>query len=114
MNFYLCITSFILAMFFLSMKLEWLGFVFLAIAFITLIYTPGKRHADIAWEEFKKADGTFPDAKMETYVKGFSKHSAEYLMQTPDTQYNYKAAMHKTPQMAKNFFTELKELFGMK
>ncbi len=114
MNFYLCIVSFMLAMLFMSVQIEWLGFVFLAIAFITLLYTPGKKHAKVAWEDMKKTEGSFPDVKLETYAKGFSKQAAEYLIQTPDTEYNYKAALHKTPQMAKNFFTELKEILGMK
>jgi hypothetical protein len=114
MNFYLCIVSFMLAMLFLSVKLEWLGFVFLALTVITLLYTPVKKQANVAWEDVKKIDAPFPDAKMDAYVKGASKQAAEFLVQSPATEYNYKGAMHKTPQLAKNFFTELKELLGMK
>jgi len=98
----------------MSVQIEWLGFVFLAIAFITLLYTPVKKQTDVAWSDFKKIEGSYPDVKLEAYAKGFSKQAAEYLVQTPDTEYNYKAAMHKTPQLAKNFFTELKEILGMK
>ena len=114
MNFYLCIISFMIAMLFFSVKLEWLGFVFLAIAFITLIYTPVKKQYDVAWDDLKKIDGAYPEAKMDAYVKGFSKQATEHLYPTRDTQINYKGAIHKTPQLAKNFFTELKEILGMK
>jgi hypothetical protein len=103
-----------IAMLFMSVGLEWPGFVFLAIAFITLLYTPAKKQTKVAWEDFKKIDGSYPDVKLESYAKGFSKQAAEYLVQAPDTEYNYKGALHKSPQIAKNFFTELKEILGMK
>jgi hypothetical protein len=103
-----------LAMLFLSVKIEWLGFVFIIFTIITLLYNPVKKQTDVAWEDFKKIEAPYPDVKMDAYVKGVSKQAAEYLIQAPHTEYNYKGALHKTPQLAKNFFTELKEILGMK
>jgi hypothetical protein len=103
-----------LAMLFLSVNIEWLGFVFIVITVITLLYTPVKKQTNVAWEDFKKIDAPYPDVKMDSYLKGATKHALELAMQTPDTEYNYKGAIHKTPQIAKNFFTELKELLGIK
>ncbi len=111
MNYYLCLTSFIVAMLFLFAKLEWLGFVFLIITVITFIYTPVKNKSKLAWEDMKKTDASYPQAKFDSYVKGASKQFAEGLIGTPHTEYNFRKAVDKTPQISKNFFAELKEIF---
>jgi hypothetical protein len=98
-------------MMFLFAQLEWLGFVFLIITVITFIYDPMKKRSKLAWEDMKKTDAFVPDAKLDSYVKGASKQFAEGLIGTPHTEYNFRKAADKTPQLAKNFFTELKEIF---
>jgi hypothetical protein len=113
MNFYACLVIFAIAIIFLYFQLEWLGFVFLLMALMAFLYNPIKKHADKAWEEANKAEANYPAGKLEAYSKGFSKQAAEYLIQTPDTEYNFRkgTVLHKTHTGAKNFFSELKELF---
>jgi len=96
------------------LNVEWLGIVFLILCVIFFIDEPLRKHSKGAWEDMKKAEGTSPEAKIETYAKGFSKQFADGLVQAPETKYSVKGISHKTPNMAKNFFTELKDLFGMK
>ena len=100
-------------MIFLYFQLEWLGFVFLLMTLIAFLYDPLKKQADKAWEEAGKTDTFYPAGKLESYARGFSKQASEYLMQTPDTEYNFRkgTVIHKTQSGAKNFFSELKELF---
>ena len=114
MNFYSFITALIIALLFLYFKVEWLGFVFFVIAIIVLLYNPAKKQTKQAWEDLKKAETTHPEAKYDSYVKGFSKQLAEGVIPPMETEYNTKGAIHKTPQLAKNFFSELKDLLGMK
>jgi hypothetical protein len=92
-------------------KLEWLGFVFIVLAIVLVLFGPTKRKAEQAKEHANKVEAFYPDTKFDSYVKGFSKQTAEFLFPAPHSEINARGAIHKTPQMAKNFFTELKELF---
>mgnify|MGYP005839635205 CR=1 FL=1 len=101
---------FITILFFYS-GLDWLGFVFLAILVAALFYSLLKNKAKESWEDLKKADAFYPEAKLNEYIKGASKTVAENLSKTKNTEINYKAWIHKTHKIAKNFFSELGELF---
>ncbi len=105
------IISIFLAGMFIYAGLDWLGFVFLAIAVVALVYSPLKDKANDSWKDLKKADAFYPEAKFDGYVKGVAKTAAENLNKTKGTETNYKAWLHKTHQMAKNFFSELDGLF---
>jgi hypothetical protein len=111
MNFPAFLVTLVIALITLYFGLEWLGLVFIALAVIILIYEPGKKTLKKTIDDAKKQDAFFPEAKANEYVKGFSKQTADFLIHDPYTEYNYKHSLHKTPQMAKNFFAELKELF---
>jgi hypothetical protein len=91
-----------------------MGLLFILLAVIFFFYEPTKKYSKIVWDEMKKAEPSAPDAKFDAYTKGFSKTLAENIVKTDETEINAKGALHKTPQMAKNFFTELKEILGMK
>jgi len=111
MNFSAFIISVIIAIILLNFGMDWLGLVFVALAVILLIYSPAKKTLNKTIEDAKKQDAFFPEAKANDYVRGVSKQAADFLIHEPYTEYNYKGAVHKTPQLAKNFFSELKELF---
>lgn len=101
----------ILTLLFLLIGLFDLAFVIFAVSFIVLIYNYMESKAKKAWDQVKKADASSPEAKLEAYTKNASKQAAEFLIPAEGTEYNYKGAIHKTPQLAKNFFAELKDLF---
>ncbi len=104
----------IITILFLFVGLSALAFIIFVVSFIVLVYNYVEAKSRKAWDQAKKAEGSSPEAKLETYVKGASKQTADFLAPPENTEYNYKGALHKTPQLAKNFFTELKELLGMK
>ncbi len=104
----------VLTILFLYLGLAELAFVIFSAALVGLVYSFAKWKSKKTWEEVKKAEGSTPEVKLETYLKGASKQGADFIIPPENTEYNYKGAIHKTPQMAKNFFSELKELFGMK
>jgi hypothetical protein len=114
MNFSAFIISLVMGIIFIYLEVEWMGLAFIALSVIFFIYDPLKSKSKQAWEEMAKAETTSPDAKMDAYVKGFSKTLAENVVKTEETQVNIHGVVHKTPQMAKNFFSELKELLGLK
>jgi|GEM_PF-2373927 len=90
---------------------EWLGFVLFIFGIILILYHPADKTARSAWDEMKKADASFPAAKLDANIKGFSKSAAEWLIPTPNTEIRAEGALHKTSQIAKNFFKELEEIF---
>jgi hypothetical protein len=90
---------------------QWLSWLSFILGVIVLLYSPLNETVKTAWEEMKKADAPHPKDKFEGYIKGASKHAAEGLVQTPNTGYNPEVFIHKSDKIAKNFFTELKELF---
>lgn len=114
MNYRVFFVGLLITLVFLVVGLAELAFVMFVASIIGLVYSFAKWKTKKTWEEVKKAEGSSPEVKMEGYVKGVSKQAADFLAPPENTQYNYKGALHKTPQLAKNFFTELKELFGMK
>lgn len=114
MNFYAFSAAISLGMWLLYLKVEWLGFICLFLGLLILLYDPAKKQSTKAWEDMKKAEGNFPDAKLDAYTKGLSKQTAEHLIKSPSTEGNYKGFLHKTPAQAKSFFSELKEILGMK
>jgi flagellar biosynthesis component FlhA len=114
MNYRVFFVGIIITILFLIVGLEELAFIMFCASLIGLVYSFTKWKAKKTWEEVKKAEGSSPESKLEGYVKSASKQSAEFLVPPEGTEYNYKGAIHKTPQIAKNVFTELKELLGMK
>ena len=100
-----------LTLLFLTLGLAELAFVIFAASLVGLTYSFSKWKSKKTWEEVKKAEGSVPDAKFDSYIKGASKQAADFLIPPQNSEYDYKGAIHKTPKMAKNFFTELKELF---
>ncbi|MFA6269049.1 MAG: hypothetical protein WC652_04500 [archaeon] len=114
MNFPAFSLSLFIGLAFLYLEVEWMGLLFIVISVLFFFYDPTKKYSKIAWEEMKKSDTFSPDAKIDAYTKGISKTIAENIVKTDETEVNVKGALHKTPQMAKNFFAELKEVLGMK
>jgi len=90
---------------------EWLGFILMIFGIILVLYHPADKTARSAWEEMKKADAPYPDAKLDANIKGFSKSAAEWLIPPANTEIHAEGALHKTSQIAKNFFKELEEVF---
>ncbi len=90
---------------------EWLGFVLFIFGIILVLYHPTDKTARSAWEEMKKADAPYPDAKLVTNLSGFSKSAAEWLIPPKNTEINAEGALHKTSQIAKNFFKEMEDIF---
>lgn len=111
MNYKVFFVGLIITFLFLYVGLAELAFVIFATSLIGLTYDFAKYKSKKTWEEVKKAEGSVPDVKLDTYIKGASKQAADFLIPPENTEYNYKGAIHKTPQLAKNFFSELKELF---
>ncbi len=113
MNWGGAVISLLIAVIFLWAQLEWLAFVFFVITVLVLIYPRAKKEAKKSWEDMKKADAFNPEAKFDAYVKGVSKQASELLVQKPKepTEINYKSWLHKSSNMAKNFFNELESLF---
>jgi hypothetical protein len=113
MNWGGAVVSLIMAVIFLWAQLEWLAFVFFVITVLVLVYPRAKKEAKKSWEDMKKADAFNPEAKFDGYVKGISKHASEHLIKKPvdSTEVNAKAWLHKTTNVAKNFFSELESLF---
>ena len=111
MNYRIFFVGLVITIVFLFVGLADLAFVIFAVSLIGLVYDFAKWKTKKTWEEVKKAEGSVPDVKLDTYIKGASKQAADFLIPPENTEYNYKGAIHKTPQLAKNFFTELKELF---
>lgn len=104
----------IITILFLYLQLSELAFIIFSVSVVVLVYNYVEAKSRKAWDQVKKAEGSSPEAKIEAYAKGVSKQTADFLAPPENTEYNYKGAIHKTPQLAKNAFTELKELFGMK
>ena len=90
---------------------QWLSWISFLLGVIILMYSPLGDTAKTAFEEMKKADAPHPKDKIESYAKGFSKTAAEAMVQTPNTGYDPSVFIHKSDKIAKNFFTELKDLF---
>ena len=111
MNYRVFFVGLIITLLFLYVGLAELAFVIFAASLVGLTYKFSKYKYKKTWEEVKKAEGSVPDAKFDAYIKGASKQAADFLIPPENTEYNYKGAIHKTPQLSKNFFTELKELF---
>ena len=111
MNYYAFIAFLLLGFMFIYAGIDWLGFILLALALVTLIYNPAKETADKAWKELDKAQGSVPEEKFSEYTVLAAKKVGEFATKTPHTMYNKNAVVHKTPQMSKNFFSELKGLF---
>jgi len=113
MNWSGAIISLVIAAIFLWAQLEWFAFVFIAIALLVLAYPRTKKEAKKSWEDMKKTDAFYPEAKFDGYVKGVSKQASEHLIKKPvdSTQVNTREWLHKTSNIAKNFFSELEALF---
>jgi hypothetical protein len=108
MNEYAVITFFLLTIFFYSVEAKILGPIFLIFTIILLLspltewIKSGKKEAD-------KIDAYYPEDKLKEYTKTVSKKTAE--MMDSKTVVNYKGILHKTPNMAKNFMTEIEKIF---
>ena len=111
MNYYSFLAFLLLGLFFIYLAVDWLGFLFLALALITIIYNPAKDTANKAWKELDKAQGSTPEGKFSEYVTTAAKKTGEVLTKTPETKYNMESLLHKSPGMSKSFFAELKGLF---
>lgn len=112
MHWHRFLAGLLIAILFLAAGLEWLGLVFIFIAFVALMYGKTKKKAKKTWEEVKKADAFYPEKKfLDTYPKGAGKQIADNLIPAHNTEINYKSWIHKTHTMATNFFKELDELF---
>lgn len=111
MNWKAMLVAVALSLFFFAIELEWLAFVVLVIGVIGLFWKEEKSGLKKTWQEVKKADATHPQAKFDAYVKGASKSAAEILQPPENTEIGAKNWLHKTHNMAKNFFSELEGLF---
>lgn len=111
MNYRVFFVGTVLSILFLFLELPLLAVISFGAGVFGLVYTFAKWKKKKVWEEVKNAEPTHPKEKFESYTKGFSKQSADFLIPPEGTEYNHKGALHKTPQLSKNFFTELKELF---
>ena len=112
MSWYGFLAGLVIAVFFWYAGLEWLGLVFIFIAFVALAYPRTKKETKKAWEDVKKADAFYPEKKfIDTYPKGVGKHAAEILTPEENTEIGAKNWLHKTHTIAANFFKELGELF---
>jgi len=111
MNYRVFFVGLIITIIFLVLGLAELAVIIFAASLIGLVYNFAKWKGKKTWEEVKKAEGSVPDVKLDAYIKGTSKQAADFLIPPEGTEYNYKGAIHKTPQLSKNFFSELKELF---
>ncbi|MGI6589460.1 MAG: hypothetical protein ACOX1V_02230 [Candidatus Iainarchaeum sp.] len=111
MNYRVLFVGTMLTLLFLFIQLPELALVVFVATLFGTVYTYAKWKKKKVWEEVKKADATHPSGKMESYAKIASKQTAEFVFPEENKQYDYKGVLHKTPQLAKNFFTELKELF---
>jgi len=112
MSWYGFIAAIFVALILFSANLEWLGIVFVVIAFAALFYPRAKKESKKAWEDFKKADAFYPEKKfLDTYSKTAGKSAAEALIPPKDTKTTAKSWIHKSSQLATNFLKELDEIF---
>ncbi|MEI7961745.1 MAG: hypothetical protein WCI04_05410 [archaeon] len=112
MSYYGFIAGIIVAFILWSAGLDWLGLVFIFIGFVSLFYQRTKKEYKKISADVKKTEGFYPEKKfMETYPKGAAKTLADNLMPQNNTEVNVKGWVHKSQQMASNFFKEIDELF---
>jgi hypothetical protein len=95
----------------LPLGYHWEGFVLSIFGIILVLYHPMDKTARSAWDEMKKADAPYPDVKLDANIKGFSKSAAEWLIPAPNTEINSGGFLHKSSQIAKNFFKEMEDIF---
>jgi len=110
-NYYAFIAFFVVALFMLYLRFEWLGLIFFILAVIVLFYDPLKDKSKDAWEEMKKAEGSSPENKFGDYVKTTTKIFAQEINASKKSTINTKDYPKKLHSSSKNFFSELKDLF---
>lgn len=111
MSYYGFAAGLIVAFLLWSAGLDWLGLVFVFIAFVVLVYPRTKKEAKKIRDDVKKTDAFYPQKKFDAYAKTAGKQAAEYLGSPKNTEIGAKNWLHKTHQIATNFFKELDELF---
>ena len=110
MNKYGIILMIITGLFFLSIKLTWLGFTFLTIAMFIFMFGWFKKNSKEIWREFSKAETTDGTPTLKKYVNKVSKISAEALTRKEGTQYQLTSPT-QVQKGLKSFFEELKNTF---
>jgi len=110
MNYYSFLAFLVIGLLFIYTGIDWLGLLFLALAVVVLLYNPAKNTLNTTWKEVSKAEGSNPSAKFMEYAEGATKLTANLIT---DGKPGVKSSewLHKSPNMAKNFFSELDKIF---
>ncbi len=101
----------ILGGFLLYSDYPWLAVVMFALALVAFIYDYGKDKKNQLWEEFKNADSSYPEGKMEKYVKNASRMGTDAILTGETKKYSTDNVLAKIDNGATSFFKELNEVF---
>jgi predicted membrane protein len=104
------LTFFIIAIVLFYFELTWLGFVFIVLGIISLLWNPTKNQGKEVWEQVKKAETKDVSGEFKGYIDNASKLAAEGVTPVEGTQYQITSPKKLHPT-SKNFFSELKKLF---
>lgn len=100
-----------LGIIFLGVGLDWLGWAFIILGLVTLVYSPTKSQTKKAWAEAAAAEGSYPAGKFKAYTKETARQFAETTSSWETTKYNIAGTPHKLSGASKKTLDELNELF---
>lgn len=113
MKAYVVIGFLLLGFFFLLTGIELLGWLFLVLSLVSLLYLLVKGKAKSAWEEVKAAEGSYPDGDtIKDYTKNAAGLFADKVMDLKDEkQYDPDKMVRKIPHGADKAHSEFRKLF---
>lgn len=85
--------------------------LFLCLLVISFIFDHFTETLKSGFKESEKIDGYYPEDKLKEYYTNASKKTAEYIAPDHKSDIDYKNTLHKSPNMAKNFLSELDKIF---
>lgn len=85
--------------------------IFLSLLLLSFVFDSFVDIIKNGFNEAEKVDGYYPEDKLKEYYANASKRTAEYIGPDHKSEVDYRTIPHRSPNMAKNFFSELEKLF---